>query len=657
MRVHKQIHQKLAPLLAFLIPGAGHLVLGFHLRGLMLLAGTLTDIVAIIRFADEGGGKFALLIVYLGLALPLFWFYSVFDTLQQRAKLGESGELPEANRTRASASAMQGAAVIAVGLLLLGLVRSPNVLLPWLDAVGVYAPGVGLMFIALAIAARRGREMLKMGRFTAAIIIMTVGGLLLWDRIKGRNDIELLGQWWPAAFVLLGIEVVAFSFVIRAKNKRISFDIGGSFLAVIIAVTAFVVTQYAAMPFQWLDDLKVNLTGMSGYGEEKGFKYEKETLSVPLGTDTSKISIDNPNGKVTLRKGDVNEVMIETVLWVDVNDQQEADNVAEGSTVEVSEGDTIAIEAKGQSYSDNGSRKPRMNIRVTIPADSHFGQHVKIPDKASSAGSVETSRPLDSSKTIASNEKENLPPSDRAASGTNSGQVTQSPEGTGQDAPNESSTNNNADSAADEVPADTELSIHVSNGSVDVSGLVFTGGAAVKVTNGEITLRHLSGSVHAETKNGFIEAFDIAGSVQLDTYNGNVKAFRINGDVQGSTLSGNIEVERVKGSTAVDTKNGEIRIREADASITADTLNGSIDIQSAIVGGDWNIDSSIGEINLVIPDNGNYNVNGSVTFGSISTNLPLATSKKTIQGDIGEATYRINIDANSSITVNRYIPK
>ncbi len=61
MRKRMQYVRILAPLLSFLIPGAGHLILGLHMKGLLLLLGTLTDIAAMIRFANEGGGTYALL--------------------------------------------------------------------------------------------------------------------------------------------------------------------------------------------------------------------------------------------------------------------------------------------------------------------------------------------------------------------------------------------------------------------------------------------------------------------------------------------------------------------------------------------------------------------------------------------------------------------
>ncbi|QYR20720.1 DUF4097 domain-containing protein [Paenibacillus sp. sptzw28] len=664
MRTPKIDYRKIAPFLAFLIPGAGHLALGLHLRGLMLITGVLTDIVAMVRFADEGGGRFALLIVFLGLALPLFWFFSVFDTLQQEARLRESAD-GQLDQEQQGAAWLEGAAVVAVGLVLLGLVRSPSVLIPWLDAVGTFAPGAGLTVIAAMLVVKRGRTMFRIGRFTAATVVIATGALLLWDEIQGRNDIRLLGQWWPAAFVLLGIEIVVYSLTYRSAGRKLSFDIGGSFLSVIIAVTAYTVTQYTSMPFSWLDNFKVDLAGMSGYSDEKGFKYEKETISVPITPETSALAIDNPNGKVTVKKGNVSEMTVQTVMWVDVADKQEADQVAEQSKIDITGDNKLKIAAKGEPYGTNGSRKPRMNIIITIPEASRIGQLPAMETGGSFNEKTETSGAPGSSYSLESSESssngavnsqtingesfsENSAPaadSNLSKDGTEPAQGAAPPDGEAADKP-----------SPENQVIQTELSIQVSNGSVDVSGLVLPGGLKVKVTNGEIALRKLEGPVTAESKNGSILATDIKGNVQLATYNGGVKALRILGDIEGSTLSGNIELEHISGNSDVETKNGEIIIREAEASIKADTLNGDIAIHSATVGGDWDIDSSIGDINLFVPENGDYSVNGSVTFGNVYTDLPLTASKNTIRGDIGTATYRINIDANSSITVNHYTP-
>ncbi|UVI31337.1 DUF4097 family beta strand repeat-containing protein [Paenibacillus spongiae] len=662
MSANKRATRSWARLLSFLIPGAGHLALGQHMKGLLLLAATLTDLVAMVRFADEGGGKYALLIVYLGLALPVFWFYSVFDTLQEAAKLSslQDNQLP-AEQPKTAVLTLQGVLVIALGLVLLALVRAPTVLSPWLDTAGVYTPGIGLAAIAVLIGIQRGRTMFKMGRLTAAVIIMAVGGLLLWDEIKGRNDIELLGQWWPAAFVLLGLEVVIFGLVYRASSKRLSFDIAGSLLAVVIAVVAYGVTQYSAMPFRWLDEWKVNIAGMAGYGEEKGFKYEKEAIAIPVQPDLASIVIDNPNGKVTLKKGDVGEIEIETVLWVDSGDQEEADKVAAHSSIEVDNGDKLTIKAKGEPYGTNGNRKPRMNMLITVPADSHLVRlSTDVPQKSEGndgetlGGSASSDNIAGGVPGMSSNAGSNEESSTAAdiAAGSPGSETSQLPD----ESPVTPEDGEQSGASSDADVISTELMIQVTNGTVDVADLNLPGGLQVKVTNGEIAIRDISGPVGVETKNGSITASDISGDVRLETYNGIVKAARIQGKLQGSTLSGGIEAEQITGAAELETKNGEIIIREASSGIKADTLNGDIEISSAVVGGNWDIDSSIGEIRLYIPEDGSYTVNGSVTFGNVATDLPLSASKKTISGEIGSGDYRINIDANSSITVNRYSP-
>ncbi|GGE01699.1 DUF4097 family beta strand repeat-containing protein [Paenibacillus nasutitermitis] len=669
MQTEKNPYRKLAPLFAFLIPGAGHLALGLHLRGLLLLTGTLTDIVAMIRFADESGGKFALLLVYLGMALPIFWFFSVFDTLQQSVKLQsiEEGQL-ETQQQAGALAWFQGVAIITMGLLLLALVRAPSMLIPWVDAVGTFAPGIGLFVLAAVLAFKRN-ERLKMGRFTAAIVIIAVGAMLLSDQFLGRKDIELLGQWWPVVFVLLGMEVVLFSLIQRAGGKRLSFDIGGTFLALVIAVTAFGITHYSAMPFSWLDNFKVNISGLNGYGEEKGFKYEKEILTMPIDEDTSAISIQNPNGKVSLKKGNVRELIVETVVWVDLEDKQLAEQVAQNSKIEISGESKLKIEAKGQAFGNNGTLAPRMNMTITIPEESHIGQLPIQTVEPSSEEITETSGLDDSSKI-----ENMMKPSDNDPSGSEIGEgddTAASETGVGQEAVDETplssgdqqsdgnsdgEQNADTDDSEKKEAAKTEVNIQVGNGSVDVTGLVLPGGLQVKLTIGEIVIDDMTGPVKAETRNGGINVTDSYGFLQLQTYNGPVKAERIHGDVESTTLSGNIDLSHITGYVDAGTKNGGISIREAEAAVKADTLNGDIVIHSAIVGGNWNIDSSIGIINVFIPADGNYSVNGSVTFGNVSTDLPLDAKEKTVTGDIGDATYRINIDANSSIQINHYTP-
>ncbi|MFC4100906.1 DUF4097 family beta strand repeat-containing protein [Paenibacillus xanthanilyticus] len=632
----------LAVLAAFVCPGAGHLLLGLHRKGLLLLAGTLTDIVAMIHFADLAGGRFALLLVYLGLAVPAFWFFSVFGTLQEASRQQHDEDAAPV-RQGTWAAVLQGAAIALLGAIMLVFLAPPEWLAELLEDNGNDLTGIGLIIIALIYAFRRRGTMLRTGRITAALLILTVGGLLLSDQIAGRNDIALLGRWWPAAFVLLGIEVIVYSLAYRKKEERLPFDLGGSFMAAVIAVTAFSVTQYAAMPFKWLDQWNVNMPGTASLSEEKGFKYDKEKLEIPLGADIESIAIHNPNGSVTVLKGETANMTIETIVWIDSANKQEADEAAAASVLEVGGEKKLAIEAKGKAYGADGSRLPRMNVVVTIPPDSHFAKIPVVDNKLTEAEESETLPPSDSSESISA--KEDVQ-SDDAANGSPAGSA---------------ASLNDTNDAQDKAPEQPEqpqakLTITAGNGAIRAEGLFLPGGLAIQGTNGEIRVSRIVGGVDVKTKNGAIAVDQITGDASLEVANGDIAARQMEGTTDASTSSGSIKLEEIRGGAEVETKNGQISIAEAASGLRVDTLNGEIDIRSSVVGGDWNIDSSIGDIRLYLPETGEYSVNGSVTFGTITTELPLTIGKKTVRGTVGDDLFRIDIDANSSISINRYLP-
>ncbi|TYP68610.1 DUF4097 family beta strand repeat-containing protein [Paenibacillus methanolicus] len=629
----------LAVLAAFVCPGAGHLLLGLHMNGLLLLAGTLADILAMIHFADLAGGRFALLLVYLGLAVPAFWFYSVFGTLQEASRQNHAADVSSV-RSGTLALVLQGAAIALLGAVMLVFLAPPKWLAELLEDNGNDLTGIGLIIIALNYAFRRRGTMLRTGRITAALLILTVGGLLLSDQMAGRNDIALLGRWWPAAFVLLGVEVIVYSLAYRKKEERLPFDLGGSFMAAVIAVTAFSVTQYAAMPFKWLDQWNVNMPGAASLSEENGFKYDKEKLEIPLGADMESISINNPNGSVTVLKGEAANMTIETIVWIDAANKQEADEAAAASVVEIGGEKKIAIEAKGKAYGADGSRLPRMNVTVTVPADSHFSKIPVVDNEIAGAEESETLPPADSSEAIGANEDAR---SDDEANGSPA------------DSP---ATLTDANDAKDEAPEQPQakLTITAGNGAIRAEGLFLPGGLAIQGTNGEIQVSRIVGSVDIKTKNGAITVDQIAGDANLEVANGDISARQMEGKADVTTSSGSIRLEDIRGEAEVETKNGQITVAEAASGLRVDTLNGEIDIRSSVVGGDWNIDSSIGDIRLYVPETGGFSVNGSVTFGTITTDLPLEIGKKTVRGSVGDDLYRIDIDANSSIAINRYLP-
>lgn len=70
----------LAGILAFLIPGIGHMYLGLMIKGIVLMLLLAVNITGIVFVAIEGGN--VLSIVLLSLLIPIIYFYNLFDALQ-----------------------------------------------------------------------------------------------------------------------------------------------------------------------------------------------------------------------------------------------------------------------------------------------------------------------------------------------------------------------------------------------------------------------------------------------------------------------------------------------------------------------------------------------------------------------------------------------
>ncbi|MBD2870899.1 DUF4097 family beta strand repeat-containing protein [Paenibacillus arenilitoris] len=624
----------LAVLLAFGLPGAGHMYAGQHPKGLLLIASYLLDLTAIVRLADSDGGRHLLMIVYLGIMLPVFYFISVFDSLQSM----------EAEAEESVAFGLAHGILLALaGFALLLLVKPPEALLPWMNELAELSVGPFIIIAAvwLLLQARKGSvSMFKLGRFTAAALVLMVGGLLLWDQIQGRNDISLLGQWWPVIFIMLGFEVIVFSIRFKGAEKKLRLDVTGGAIALVITMTAYVVTQYADIPFRWLDQFNVDLNGAADYGEEKGFRYDKPVMKVPLEDDVSLIGITNPNGHITVRSGDVQEIEVQTTVWVDLPDKTEADKVAEQSTVKINPGAEVALDAKGKDYGANGSKKPRMNMIVTVPMSLSDRLHIEETEEP----------PIESEPPPLEAES---PGEDHRLDGLSATEGNELSEVTEDQADGELPAT--PDPGEVEKPA-LKMSIDADNGSVEVAGLALPGGLAIESSSGLVTVSGIIGPVTVKGNIGEVRASEIDGDANVEMKNGAIAAADIEGKLYASTLNGSLDLKRIRDDIEAGTKNGKIKIESAGASVKADTLNGGIELISDTVGGNWDLDSSVGEIRLTMPEDGDYTVYGSVTFGNITTDLPLEASKKTVRGTMGAGTYRVQINATNSITIRRFGP-
>jgi DUF4097 and DUF4098 domain-containing protein YvlB len=344
-------------------------------------------------------------------------------------------------------------------------------------------------------------------------MLLVVGTAMIIDKAAGSSYTTLVMTGWPLVLISLGVEYLLFHFWYKSADKRLKLDVGGILFAFILSSVVIGTTQ--AMFFdKWFHG-----SGLFSFSEESGYRFDKETVNIPLDAQTGKLIVNNPAGDVSVKADQVDHIQVEAVVWVDTVSREEAEQIAGQSRVEYNQSDdsTLKITAQGKQYGSGlfSKRNPRMNLVVTIPSTQKLDLELQlINGKAAAAG---------------------LPVKEQITATTVNGEISIS-----------------------DISANVKLSS--TNGKIAAANI--KGDTEMSTTNGILTLKGNVGDARLNSTNGEIRADDIAGSLRATTTNGNIF---VNGILQGlsaHTTNGAVHVDsgNVGGDWDIKTTHGKISI-------------------------------------------------------------------------------------------------
>lgn len=211
----------------------------------------------------------------------------------------------------------------------------------------------------------------RVGRYTAAALIIAVGVLLILDKRWGTDYVYEMVDWWPFLLVVLGVEYIVLFLWTRRRNKvqsdnpsnpdeqikvRFRPDAKGILTSLILAASVFIVTEQDHYMHLW-NRVSLNLGAASmDYSQAAGYMEDKGTIRVPVRMDTSDLVVEGVNGDISVQRGDTDEIEVRTVIWVDQTTEVQAKAVAAASFVEADGTKVIYIKATGKTYGDNEKR-------------------------------------------------------------------------------------------------------------------------------------------------------------------------------------------------------------------------------------------------------------------------------------------------------------
>lgn len=139
-------------------------------------------------------------------------------------------------------------------------------------------------------------------------------------------------------------------------------------------------------------------------------------------------------------------------------------------------------------------------------------------------------------------------------------------------------------------------------------------------------------------------------SLDIGSGNVNIDHLEVN-EFTHDGSSGNVKIDTLKTkSSTFDLSSGNLEVNHFTGALKADISSGKLAIQMDKLNDPIEIDLSSGNLNLDLPDNADFNLNGEVSSGNISSDFPLTTNgtdKKSLKGTHGSGKNQINVDVSS----------
>lgn len=408
------------------------------------------------------------------------------------------------------------------------------------------------------------KRRMRVGRFTAVLLLVATGVLLLDDALHGTEHLLLLLKWWPLIAVLWGLEsVVLYLVSLKSKGtgRRFQLDLRGILLAVVLSASVFIVTEQKHYLHLW-NKVSLNLTAAGvDYGEQEGNSVAKDMIAYPVSMETKNINVDNINGDIIVQRGPVSDIGVQAEIWVDQITGPEAEVIGRESALEVSGDSTITIQTKGKSYGQSGKRQPRMQLTITLPEDRRFDLSLRTMN-----GSISLQH-VDAIKQIS------------------------------------------METASGELKLD-----HVSG---DIKG---------STLNGKVSAFNVIGSIDLNTNQGNMQAVDISDAATLTTQVGNLSIIRALGNIDARTKNGNIYVDDIRSDLKAESLNGGITARSSLVAGNWDIYSAVGELTVSLPeAGSYNLDGTIsyGDIRNQFPEFtvDKKNITGTIGLGEYTVHI------------------------------------
>ncbi|MGZ9587323.1 DUF4097 family beta strand repeat-containing protein [Paenibacillus marinisediminis] len=358
--------------------------------------------------------------------------------------------------------------------------------------------------------------MIKVGRITAALLLVSVGVLLLLDQFLHTNYITLLLSWWPLVLISWGLEVIWFSLI--KSGRKWKLDVIGMFAAVFISAFVFTAAQ-PNMFIDWLRSVQFDFSMMKQMVLLDGVQYERPLVTEQMTSDISALNISHSQGDIYVKSGNVQQLELTSLVTVydksKDSGQQLADQI-ELRVVKNAESNQWTVKAEGLDRLLKQNEKIRVDIQVIVPAHLSVPIDIKVSDGDINIQELHGDVKAQTSK---------------------------------------------GDIKGTDVKGSTKLETY--DGDIEMKRV--QGNGVFTTSNGDISASEITGLVQMSTKSGDLTLHEANSEVTMESLNGDI-------DCDSTIMAGNWNVSALAGDVAIqlpDDINARVHARNSFGEITS----------------------------------------------------------------------------------------
>jgi len=191
------------------------------------------------------------------------------------------------------------------------------------------------------------------------------------------------------------------------------------------------------------------------------------------------------------------------------------------------------------------------------------------------------------------------------------------------------------------------VEIHIPENLIDSISIATSSGRIVLADDFAIS------AISLTTSSGSIRSANLTGNVYSATSSGSINLGNITGNVSANSSSGRIVIDLVRGSLNAGTSSGSVNVSVINGSVNVRTSSGRINCSILEFSNDITLISSSGRIELILPNNSNFNFTARRTSGRLTTPFSDRLSspvsdRRLAEGVIGESSPDKNINIRTT---------